>query len=65
MKKFAKKMFQILWQEERGQDLVEYALLIVLIGLGAIAAITRLAEVISGSFYVVALRLLGYFGPIT
>ena len=27
-----------LWKEEEGQDLVEYALLVVLISLGAIAA---------------------------
>ena len=28
-----------LWQEEEGQDLVEYGLLLVLVSLGAVAAI--------------------------
>lgn len=64
MKKFAKKILQILWQEERAQDLVEYALLVVLIGLGAIAAISYLSEAISFGFYVAAARLLGYLGPV-
>lgn len=46
MAQFAKKMYQILWKEEEGQDLVEYALLLVLIALAAITAITKLAEAI-------------------
>lgn len=50
MKKFAKKLFQILWQEEEGQDLVEYALLVVLVALGAIASMQYLAAVIAGYF---------------
>lgn len=57
MKKFAKKMFQILWEEEEGQDLVEYALLIVLISLGAIAAMQQLADRISFAFKMAAFRL--------
>ena len=39
-----------LWKEEEGQDLVEYALLVVLISLGAIAAMKNLASGISDAF---------------
>jgi pilus assembly protein Flp/PilA len=39
-----------LWKEEEGQDLVEYALLVVLISLGAIAAMKGLASGISDAF---------------
>lgn len=39
-----------LWKEEEGQDLVEYALLVVLIALGAIAAMHSLASAISDAF---------------
>jgi pilus assembly protein Flp/PilA len=39
-----------LWQEEEGQDLVEYGLLLVLVSLGAVAAMGTLASAISNSF---------------
>jgi len=39
-----------LWREERGQDLVEYGLLLVLVSLGAVAAMGTLASAISGAF---------------
>jgi pilus assembly protein Flp/PilA len=39
-----------LWNDEEGQDLVEYALLVVLISLGSIAAMTKLASGISDAF---------------
>jgi len=39
-----------LWKEEQGQDLVEYALLVVLISMGALVAIRNLASAISDSF---------------
>lgn len=39
-----------LWKEEEGQDLTEYALLIVLVGLAAIAAIGGLGNSISNVF---------------
>lgn len=39
-----------LWKEEEGQDLVEYALLIVLVGLAAVAAMGSLANSISTTF---------------
>jgi pilus assembly protein Flp/PilA len=39
-----------LWQEEEGQDLVEYGLLLVLISLAATAAMSSLASAISTAF---------------
>lgn len=39
-----------LWKDEEGQDLVEYALLVVLIALGAIAAMRGLSKAISNVF---------------
>jgi pilus assembly protein Flp/PilA len=45
-----KNLFRRLWQEEEGQDLVEYALLVVLIALGAVVAMQGLASAISDAF---------------
>ena len=45
-----KNLLYRLWKEEEGQDLVEYALLVVLIALGAIAAMKSLASAISDAF---------------
>jgi pilus assembly protein Flp/PilA len=45
-----KDMFRRLWQEEEGQDLVEYALLVVLVALGAVVAMQSLASAISDAF---------------
>lgn len=39
-----------LWKEEEGQDLTEYALLIVLVGLAAITAIGSVGTTISAVF---------------
>jgi pilus assembly protein Flp/PilA len=39
-----------LWKEEEGQDLVEYALLVVLISLAAVTAMKGLASGISDAF---------------
>ena len=39
-----KNLFIRLWKEEEGQDLVEYALLVVLVALGAIAGMKTLAS---------------------
>ncbi len=46
MKTFLKR----LWKEEEGQDLVEYALLLVLISLACVAAMGNLASAISKAF---------------
>jgi len=45
-----KNLLKRLWQEEEGQDLVEYGLLLVLVSLGAVAAMGTLASAISGAF---------------
>jgi Flp pilus assembly pilin Flp len=39
-----------LWKEDHGQDLVEYALLLVLISLGAVISMRSLASAISDTF---------------
>jgi pilus assembly protein Flp/PilA len=43
-------MLKSLWQDEAGQDLVEYALLVVLISLAATAAMGNLASAITKVF---------------
>ena len=45
-----KQMLRQLWREEEGQDLVEYGLLVVLIGVFLIAAMGKLANGISTMF---------------
>jgi len=50
MKKTMGSIFRRLWQEEKGQDLVEYGLLLVLVSLGAVAAMGTLASAISNAF---------------
>jgi len=45
------------WQEEEGQDLVEYGLLVVLIALFAIGAMSGLAKGISTAFSTAAANL--------
>jgi pilus assembly protein Flp/PilA len=44
------KIMKRLWQEEEGQDLVEYGLLVVLISLFAVVAMKGLANGISDAF---------------
>lgn len=39
-----------LWREEAGQDLTEYALLLVLLSLAAIGSLNALATAINGVF---------------
>ena len=43
-------MLKRLWKEEEGQDLTEYGLLLVLIALGAVAAMSSLGIAISNTF---------------
>ena len=45
-----KNLLKRLWQEEEGQDLVEYGLLVVLVGLGAVAGMSTLASDINSTF---------------
>ena len=49
--------FQDLMSREEGQDLVEYALVIALIALGATAGMKSLANGINGAFQSVSVSL--------
>jgi pilus assembly protein Flp/PilA len=43
-------MMKRLWKEEQGQDLTEYALLVVLVALAAIASMNTIGTAISNVF---------------
>jgi len=45
-----KKVLVRLWKEQEGQDLTEYALLLVLLSLAAIATLGTLASAINSVF---------------
>jgi pilus assembly protein Flp/PilA len=51
-----------LWRDEEGQDLTEYALLLVLIALAAVASVKTLANAITSVFNNAALNLTGVTG---
>jgi pilus assembly protein Flp/PilA len=52
-----KTLLTRLWKEEEGQDLTEYALLLVLVALGAITAMGTLANTINNVFNAAATKL--------
>jgi Flp pilus assembly pilin Flp len=52
-----KKHLVRLWKEEEGQDLVEYALLLVLLSLAAIGSLSALATAINNVFSQAATNL--------
>ena len=54
-----KKLLSRLWKEEEGQDLTEYALLVVLVGLASVTAMGSLATAISKAFSSAAVNLTG------
>jgi pilus assembly protein Flp/PilA len=45
-----RKLLRRLWRDERGQDLTEYGLALVLVGLAAVSMMRRLASAISNVF---------------
>ncbi len=45
-----KRLLRRLWRDEEGQDLVEYALLLVLMSLAAIGSIGGLATAVNNAF---------------
>ena len=45
-----KNLLKRLWKDESGQDLTEYALLLVLVALVAVAALQGLATAISNAY---------------
>jgi len=51
------ELLKRLWQEEEGQDLTEYALLLVLIALAAIAVMGTLGSAINNVFSTAAANL--------
>jgi pilus assembly protein Flp/PilA len=52
-----KNLVKRLWQDESGQDLVEYALLLVLVALAAITTIRALATAVEAVFTAAAADL--------
>jgi pilus assembly protein Flp/PilA len=52
-----KNILMRLWQDEEGQDLTEYALLLVLIALAAIASMNTLASAVQTVFSTAASNL--------
>jgi pilus assembly protein Flp/PilA len=54
-----KNLLKRLWKEESGQDLTEYALLLVLIALVAVSALQGLAIAINKVYTNVAANLTG------
>jgi pilus assembly protein Flp/PilA len=52
-----KTILKCLWREEEGQDLTEYALLMVLIALVAIVSMQTLGQTISNVFSNAAVNL--------
>jgi pilus assembly protein Flp/PilA len=48
--KLMKNLLVRLWKEEEGQDLTEYALLLVLLSLAAVGSLGTLANAINGVF---------------
>lgn len=51
------KMLKRLWVEQDGQDLTEYALLLVLLSLAAIGSLNVLATAINNTFNTAATNL--------
>ena len=45
-----KNLLKRLWKEEEGQDLAEYALLLVLLALAAVGALGAVAAAINAAF---------------
>lgn len=45
-----KNLLKRLWHEEEGQDLIEYALLVALVALAAVAGMNALATAINQEF---------------
>jgi pilus assembly protein Flp/PilA len=53
-----KNLARRLWNEETGQDLLEYVLLVALMALGAVATMKSLAYTISDTFSSAATNLM-------
>jgi pilus assembly protein Flp/PilA len=51
---------QVLLMNEEGQDLIEYALVLALVALGATAGMSKLATAINNAFGGISTTLSGY-----
>ena len=58
-----KHLLRMLWQDERGQDLTEYALLLVLMALAAVAFVPNLAQAVNDVFQAGASNLTDAIPP--
>jgi Flp pilus assembly pilin Flp len=58
-----KNLLRFLWREQEGQDLTEYALLLALLALGAIASIGTMAKMINNVFVNAASNIGTAAGP--
>jgi Flp pilus assembly pilin Flp len=56
-------LLKLLWQEQTGQDLTEYALLLALLALGAITSMRTLANMINAIFANAASNIATATGP--
>jgi Flp pilus assembly pilin Flp len=45
-----KNLLKLLWNEQKGQDLTEYALLLALVALGAVTTMKTIASTINSLF---------------
>jgi Flp pilus assembly pilin Flp len=45
-----KNLLKLLWKEQKGQDLTEYALLLALVALGAVTTMKTIASTINSLF---------------
>jgi Flp pilus assembly pilin Flp len=50
-------LVRYLWKDEKGQDLTEYALLVILVSLGAVASMSSFSSAISKAFSSAAANL--------
>jgi pilus assembly protein Flp/PilA len=57
---YLRERLRTLFEEESGQDLVEYALVAVVIGLAATAGMSAVAKEINDVFSSVAKKIAGY-----
>jgi Flp pilus assembly pilin Flp len=58
-----KNLLKLLWQEQQGQDLTEYALLLALLALGTITSMRTIANMINGFFANAASNIATATGP--
>jgi Flp pilus assembly pilin Flp len=58
-----RNLLKLLWQDQKGQDLTEYALLLALLALGAITSMRTLANMINAIFANAASNIATATGP--